>query len=146
MIKLEQILNANVIRIVSDGELSNDDVATATCQLKSFINTHGKIAVLEQVLQAGQSATSLLWDRIAAESDFVDRITHIAVVCNLEVMDIFSAVFLDSEPAGVPCFQCSEYDDAVAWLAHSSRFQRPRRRSFFAEWRRYLPAFSFINR
>jgi len=48
------------------------------------------------------------------ESDFVDCVTHVALVSNLEFMNIFSAVFLDSKSAGVQCFECSEYDDAVA--------------------------------
>ncbi len=118
MLTYQELPGTNIVELAIDGSVTAEEFDSILARLKSAIERHGKIRVLEVVhsLDTPPIPWSKFWEDIKFGFEHLSDISHAAVVADQAWITTIVKLFNPLCKAELKCFKIAEIDDARAWL------------------------------
>lgn len=116
MIEYRNYPNNNIIELTVEGEITEADFASAIARIKTDIQNHGKLRMLEDIRSFEGIDPTALWQDAQFGLAHVNDFTHVAIIADAEWMRTFAAAAGNLLSARVKAFEPSQTEAARAWL------------------------------
>lgn len=110
-----------VVEFTVDGHLSRADFDRLTDRMLDFTDRHGKIRMIEAVRRFPTFDPSILLPGLRFDLRILGKITHIAVVTDIEWISPFVSFAGMVTPPKMQMFKSSELEAARLWAAQADR-------------------------
>ena len=108
----------NIVELVIEGKIQESDFDRVLDRMKTDMQKHGKIKVLEDVRSFEGADLMVFWKDLKA-SPLVNDITHVAIVADAKWMRTIAEAVGTILSAEVKAFERSQIETARKWLANS---------------------------
>lgn len=117
MIEYRNNPNNNIVEISVEGKITEADFDRVISQLKTDIEKHGKLRILEEVRSFSGIDPIALWKDVRFGFAYINNFTHAAVVADAKWMRTFAEAVGSILSAEVKAFEASRIEEARTWLA-----------------------------
>lgn len=117
MIEYRNNPNNNIVEISVAGKITEADFDRVIAQLKTDIEKHGKLRILEEVRSFDGIDPIVLWKDVRFGFAHINDFTHAAVVTDAKWMQTFAEAVGSVLSAQVKAFEASQIEAARMWLA-----------------------------
>ncbi|NJN23327.1 MAG: STAS/SEC14 domain-containing protein [Acaryochloridaceae cyanobacterium RL_2_7] len=119
MIEYRNNPSSNVVELTVEGKITEADFDQVIVQLKTDIEKHGKLRLLEEIRSFEGMDLIALWKDAQFGLSHVNDFTHVAVVANAEWMRTIAVAAGNILSAKVKAFEPSQIEESRTWLSNA---------------------------
>jgi hypothetical protein len=116
MIEFCEIPNSHIVEFTIDGKISKGEFDDLIARLKTAIEKHGTVRVLEHIRSFGGMPISKFWEDIKFGFRNMKNFSHAAVVADQKWIEIFTKMAKPFISGEVRYFNEAEMEQARKWL------------------------------
>ena len=116
MLEYKNNPNNNIVEIAVEGKITTESLEQVADKIKADIEKHGSIRLLEEFRSFEGMDPIALWKDAKFGLNYLDKITHIAVVADAEWMQTLAGAVGNIMPAKLKVFDKSQATAAKQWL------------------------------
>jgi len=105
-----------IVELYVEGKVTQEDFDRIAGQLHQFIETHGKIKLLEVVRNFEGFDPSMLWDGIKFDMKHIPNISHCAVVSDIGWLSPLAKAAGGFISTKLRTFSLNQLEEAKQWL------------------------------
>ncbi|WP_009544358.1 STAS/SEC14 domain-containing protein [Crocosphaera subtropica] len=119
MIEYRNNPDNNIVEISVAGKITEQDLDQIVSRLKTDIEKHDKLRILEEIRSFDGIDPIALWKDVRFGFGYINNFTHAAVVADAKWMRTFAEAVGSILSAEVKAFETSEIETARMWLSKS---------------------------
>ncbi len=108
--------NYKLVELIVDGKVTQEDFDRISGQMETFIATHGKIKILEDIRKFSGFDPSVFWDGLKFDIKHLKDISHCAVVSDMGWIGPFAKAFGTLITCKIRTFPREQIEEARQWL------------------------------